>query len=100
LDFRKVHLGIEGRGNGIFIGLVKIKQNGMNEWIQKSTDRTDECIQVLGRKLKIDMDKREDERPYVGYEIPRIGKLVLIKSGYNFECYKETEKRSTERKKK
>lgn len=93
MDFRKLHLGNQAKGNGIFIGLIRIKQNGLQEWVQKSTDRTDEVIHVLARKLRVDMDNRKDDRPYVGFEVPKIGKLVLIKSGYDFACFKETDKK-------
>ncbi len=93
MDFRNIHMGIDAK-NRIFFGLVTLKKNGLFSWKERcNDDRTDEAINVVARRFKHSLDDREDGRPYVGYEIPKIGKIVLIKSGYNFACYKETEKK-------
>ena len=43
-------------------------------------------------KLKNDCEKRKDDRPYVGYEVDGVGKLIYIKPGHNFFVHVNPEK--------
>lgn len=70
-------------------GLIRIvrgsiKKNGLMDYESYSDDKTDEVIRCVAAKMKYDLDKREDNRGYVGYDIPHVGKLVLVKDGYEF----------------
>ena len=81
--WEKYHIGIDGRGN-LFIGRGDKTKSGIMKWMSRSPDRTQEIIEKVAKKMSLDLNNREDDRPWVGYNIPRIGKLILVKPGY--EC--------------
>jgi len=83
--WEKYRIGLNKRDNSLFIGRGEIAKNGVIKWLGKSPDRTAEIIQWVAMKMKIDIDKRDDGRPWVGYSLPGIGKLILVKPGYKFE---------------
>ena len=74
-------------------GLIRIvrggiKKNGLRDCESYSDDRTDEVINCVAAKMKCDLDKGDDDRNYVGYDIPHIGKLILVKPGCTFSIKK------------
>ena len=77
----KYHIGIDKRGNTLFIGRGETRKSGIIKWVSRSSDRTEEIIKNVAMKMRLDLDKREDGRPWVGYNIPKIGKLILVKPG-------------------
>ena len=74
-------------------GLIRIVRgsigkDGLLKHTSYSDDRTDEVINCVAAKMKCDLDKRDDDRNYVGYDIPHIGKLILVKPGCTFSIKK------------
>lgn len=71
------------------IGRGSISKSGIQNIDTYSDDRTEEIVDAVVGKLKLKLDKKEDDKGYVGYNIPNIGKLVLISSDYEFEVKKK-----------
>lgn len=74
-------------------GLIRIirgniGKDGLLKHTSYSDDRTDEVVHCVAAKMRCDLDKRDDDRNYVGYDIPHIGKLILVKPGYTFSIKK------------
>lgn len=86
--WEKYHIGIDGRGNKLFIGRGDKTKSGILKWLSKSPDRTQEIIEKVAMKMRLDLNEREDGRPWVGYDIPGAGKLILVKPGYDYEVKK------------
>lgn len=85
INWEQVHLGVNKMSGFIFFGKGELKRNGVMKWLEKSQDRTDEVIRTVAQKMRMDLNKRNDNRPFVGYNIEHVGKLILIKPGYEFE---------------
>lgn len=74
-------------------GLIRIVRgsigkDGILKSESYSDDRTEEIINCVAAKMKRDLDKRKDNRGYVGYNVPYIGKLILVKPGYDISIKK------------
>lgn len=65
-----------------------IGNNGEMKTMSYSDNRTDEVISCVAAKMKHDLKKRKDNRGYIGYEIPYVGKLVLVEPGYDLSVTK------------
>lgn len=89
VQWEKYHVLLERRFGHLLIGRGEIGKNGLMKWSSKSQDRSGEIIEQVAMKMRYDLDNREDGRPYVGYDMPRVGKLVLIKPGYDFVVKKK-----------
>ena len=87
IDWTKYFIGLDYEKEKLFIGVGKLKNNGMIKFLKKSDDRTVEIINAVGRFLKMKLNK--SKKNYFGYDLNRIGKLVLIKHGYDFEVFKK-----------
>ena len=93
VDWRKFHVGFSSKFGTLFIGYGnKKKGNEAFKWTGKSEDRTEEIVRAVMSKLKNDCEKRKDDRPYVGYEVDGVGKLIYIKPGHNFYVHVNPEK--------
>lgn len=92
IQWDKYHVGLERRHGHIFIGRGEVKGNGKMNWSSRSQDRSGEIIETVAAKMRFDLNNREDDRPWVGYEMPGVGKLVLIKPGYDFEVKRKKRK--------
>lgn len=84
MNCNKCFIGINHRTNGLFVGVGDLRKNGTIKYKQKSDDKTVEIVNAVANMMRIKLNK-QDKKPYFGYEIPRCGKLVLIKPGYDFE---------------
>ena len=91
VQWNKYHVGFNVRGNKLFIGRGELKQDGIMKYSDKSDNRTVEIIHAVMSKMRYDLGKREDDRPYVGYDLPGFGKLVFVKSGYDIHVEKSKE---------
>lgn len=74
-------------------GLIRIVRgsigkDGLLKHTSYSDDRTEEVVNCVAAKMKHDLDKRKDNRGYVGYDIPHVGKLVLVEHGYELSIKK------------
>lgn len=94
MDWKRYFMGINHRTNGIFIGTGDLRKDGTIKYTNKSDDRTYEIVNVVGQMMRLKLDK-QDDKPYFGYELPRIGKLVLIKPGYEFAVKKKSRNNAT-----
>jgi len=74
------------------IGRGNISKSGIQNIDTYSEDRTEEIINAVAGKLKSELDKKND-KGYVGYNVPNVGKLVLISSDYEFEVKKKVKQR-------
>lgn len=92
INWEQIHLGVNKKSSFIFIGKGELKRNGVMKWLEKSQDKTEEVIRTVAKKMRMDLDKRSDKRPFVGYDIEHIGKLILVKPGYEFEIQKKKTK--------
>lgn len=88
IDWTKYHVTVNSLGK-LVLGRGMISKSGIMKWTSKSRDRSGEIIEAVARKMRGDLDKREDNRPWVGYELERVGKLILIKPGYKFEVKRD-----------
>lgn len=89
MDMSKFFIGVN-KANKLFIGYGELKKDGTVKYKDKSDDRSIEILNAVAQMMKNRMNNRKT-KPYFGYEIPRCGKLVLIKQGYEFEVYKKNE---------
>lgn len=79
------HVGFSKK-TGLFIGNGQMLQGGQMKWASKSKPRNEEIIKAVIAKLSNDLyNRKENKKPYVGYELSGVGKLVFIKHGYRFE---------------
>lgn len=90
MNWNRYFIGINHKTIGLFIGTGELKKDGTIKYKSKSDDRTVEIVNAVGRFMRIKLDKNinndknKNKKPYFGYDIPRCGKLVLIKPGYDF----------------
>lgn len=91
VQWDKYHIGLNGYGH-LFLGRGEFTKNGKIRYTSKSGDRSEEMIKAVMSKLKFDLDDRDDDRPYSGFELPGIGKLVFIKPGYDIDVKKQRKK--------
>jgi hypothetical protein len=91
IQWDKYHVCIK-RGK-LRIGRGSISGSGVLNIDTYSDDRTSEIASVVAAKMKMDLDKRDDSRGYVGYDIPYIGKLILVSPDYEFEVKKKSKER-------
>ena len=75
------------------IGRGNISKSGIQSIDTYSEDRTEEIINAVAGKLKSELDKKKDDKGYVGYNVPNVGKLVLISPNYEFEVKKKQKQR-------
>ena len=92
IQWEKYHIRLERRHGHLQIGRGEVKSSGVMKWVGHSDDRSEEIIRAVATKMRFDLDKRDDERPWVGYSLPRVGTLVLIKPGYDFEVKRKVNK--------
>ena len=78
------HVGVSKKV-GLFIGNGQMTKSGQMKWASRSKPRNGEIIKAVIAKLCNDLENKNNEKPYVGYELPGVGKLVFIKHGYKFE---------------
>ena len=90
MDWSKYYISVN-RANELFIGIGKLRKDGVIRFTQRSDDRTFEMVNAVGRMMRNELNKREgkEKKHYFGYEIPNCGKLVLIKPGYEFDVRKK-----------
>jgi len=87
VQWNNYHVGVDNRGGywRIFIGRGTPAPNGMIKFSSKSENRTEEIIRAVAEKFNQDITKRNNpDKPFAGYNIPGVGKLVFIKRGYDF----------------
>lgn len=82
VQWNMYHIGIIGRAIRIIRG--SIAKDGTLKHTSYSDDRSEEVINCVAAKMRCDLDRKDDKRGYIGYDIPNVGKLVLIKPGYDF----------------
>lgn len=75
-------------GNSISLLLIRIKKDGGVKVLEKGGDITKDIASALALKLSIDAKKRTDKRGYAGFDIPKVGKIVLFLPGYEFRVIK------------
>jgi len=88
VNFDRIYFGINQK-NEIFVGAGKRIKSGLIKWEQKSRDKTVEVVNVVGQMMRNKM-LEQDGKNYFGYDLGRIGKLVLVRPGYTFEVMKGT----------
>lgn len=94
MNWSRYFIGLNKQGNYLFIGTGDLKKNGEIRWTNKSGNRSEEIIHALATMFRIEANKNKD-KPYFGYEIPRVGKLILIKPGHEFIVGKKKYKNNT-----
>lgn len=72
-------------GKSISLLLIRIKKDGGVKVLEKGGDITKELASALALKLSIDAKKRDDNRGYAGFNVPKVGKLVLFLPDYDFK---------------
>ena len=96
MNWNRYFIGINHHPLGLFIGTGDLKKDGTIKYKNKSDDRTVEIINAVGRFMRTKLDKNNNNakskkiKPYFGYDIPRCGKLLLIKPGYDFYVKRKT----------
>lgn len=87
----KYHIILERKHGHLLIGRGELSKSGIMKWSSKSPDRSGEIIEHVARKMRFDLDNKdsEDDKGYIGYNMPRVGKLILVKPGYEFEIKKK-----------
>ena len=88
MDWNRYFIGINHKQDGLFIGTGDLKRDGTIKFTNKSGDRTLEIVTAVAKFMRIKLNKSKDNKKYFGYEIPRAGKLVLIKPGYDFKIFR------------
>jgi len=84
MNWNRCFIGINHKTIGMFIGIGDLKNDGTIKYVNKSDDRTTEIINAVARFMSIKLNKSKEKKHYFGYEVPKCGKLVLIKPGYDF----------------
>lgn len=92
------HIGIRPQHNTLFIGKNRINpKTGAEEWSSISPNRTDEIMFRVMDKFSRDIKKNGDpNKPYAGYVVPGLGKLVFIKEGFDFSVKPSPRKKTKE----
>lgn len=79
----------------IFLTKGKLTANGTRRKDNKCGKGivTEQVLKIVARMMRSKLDKEDKDRKvkrnYVGYDIKRVGKLVLIRPGYIFEVRKQ-----------
>lgn len=89
MNWSRYFIGINHNRNTLFIGTGDLKKDGTIKYTSKSDDRTFEIVNAVARMMRNKINKK-DSKPWFGYDIPRCGKLVLIKHGYDFDVFKKS----------
>ena len=89
MDWSKYFVGINHKTNELFFGVGKLKKDGTIKFSSKSEDKTLEMVMAVGRMMRNELNRR-NKKPYFGYEIPHCGKLVMIKTGYEFDVRRKS----------
>ena len=92
MDWGKYYVGVSKSPMRIYIGIGNIKKDGTIRSINKSDDRSFEVVNAVAKYMRIKLNsslKKQNNKHYFGYEIPRCGKLVLVQPGYDFEVFKK-----------
>ncbi len=86
LDWSSVHVEIYKPHNTLFIGRFgKHPRTKKFCCRSRSDNRTEEIIMIVAQKMRRDIDKQNNaDKPYAGYNVPGVGKLILIKDGFDF----------------
>lgn len=86
LDWNAVHVEIYKPHNTLFIGKFGVHPQTKKFCCRSRSDnRTEEIITVVAQKMRCDIDRQNNaDKPYTGYNVPGVGKLVLIKDGFDF----------------
>ena len=86
VDWGSIRIDIRPQHNTLFIGKWGfIPEKKKFSWISRSDNRTDEILSMAAIKLRNDIDKENNaDKPYAGFNVPGVGKLVLIKAGFDF----------------
>lgn len=97
LTWNLVRIGIYRQHNTLFIGkLGTDKDTNKVVWKSRSDDRTEEIITTVAEKMRKDIDRQNNpDKPYVGYNVPGVGKLVMIKDGFDFNVIPSPRKRKS-----
>lgn len=90
-----------GKGGQLVFGKGKINSIGKLEWertksgkLDCSGSRTNEIVSAVALYLLKQIERREDPlKPYEVKEFPKVGKLVFIKKGYDFDIKPEVKKK-------
>ena len=82
MNWKRYFIGINHQKANLFIGTGDLKKDGTIKYTNRSDDRTYEIVNAVARLMRMKLNK--GQKPWFGYDIPRAGKLVLIKPGYDF----------------
>ena len=91
VQWDKYHICI--RFGKLRIGRGSVSKSGVQNIDSYSGDMTTEITHAVAAKMKMDLDERKDERGYVGYDIPYVGKLILVSPDYDFNVVKKSKER-------
>lgn len=86
LDWNMIRVGFYKPHATLFIGKAGVNPKTKKfEWRSRSDNRTEEIIKMVAQKMRCDIDRQNNaDKPYVGYNVPGVGKLVMIKEGFDF----------------
>lgn len=92
MDWKRYYVGVSKCPMRLFIGTGDIKKDGTIRYTNKSDDRSFEIINAVGKYMRIKLDSRDrsakKKKNFFGYDLPRCGKLVLIRPGFDFQVYR------------
>ena len=89
MDWQKFFIGLNRKTDSLFIGNGELQRDGTIKYKSKSDDRTYEIVNAVAKMMRIKLNK-QNKKPWFGYEVPKCGKLILIKNGYEFEVFKKS----------
>lgn len=92
MDWKRYYIGINHNSTGLFIGTGDMTRNGTIKYTSKSGDRTYEMVNAVGKFMRIKLDRQDKKmkrpRHWYGFDLQKVGKLVLIQPGYDFQVIK------------